>query len=191
MRTTLFIFGLLFTLAACTPEPQSYEEWVAEEMEKEERVDSLFLDIHFGMEAKDFYEHCWNLNRAGTLTDGNGNATARYRLETELDYPADFEFYPTFVDGQIVAMPAFVEYDGWAPWNKHLAADKLIEKTRTLLEEWYGIEFRPVKRLNLFGKAYVNIQGNRKILLYYSNDNRVEILYTDLTAVEDTPNELL
>jgi len=176
---------------ACQTRPKTYEAWVDQELAKKERFDSLFLGIHFQMSAKNFYTHCWNLNKQGLLMDGNGNATARYRLETELEYPADFEFYPRFEAGKIVAMPAFVEYDAWAPWNKELSAENRIEEVRSLLEDWYGISFRPVKPSLPFTKAYLNIEGNRKILLFYEFENRVNILYTDLTAIEDQPNELL
>ena len=123
--------------------------------------------------------------------DGNGNATARYHLEDELSYPADFEFYPRFAAGKIVAMPAFVEFDGWAPWNKELSAESRIEEVKNLLEDWYGIRFYPVKPSTPFGRAYLNIDSNRKILLYYEFDHRVDILYTDLTNLDDVPNELL
>jgi hypothetical protein len=192
MYLKYFFWGLPFLLlTACQTTPETYEKWVASELAKKERNDSLFLDIHFQMSSKDFYAHCWNLNKQGLLMDGNGNATARYRLETELEHPADFEFYPRFEENKIVAMPAFVEYDAWAPWNKELSAENRIEEVRALLEDWYGITFRPVKPLMPFSKAYVNIEGNRKILLFYEFENRVDILYTDLTAVEDQPNELL
>lgn len=192
MHIRYLLFGIIvIVLTACQTSPETYEAWVDQELAKKERHDSLFLGIHFQMSAKNFYTHCWDLNKQGLLMDGNGNATARYRLEEELEYPADFEFYPRFKEGKIVAMPAFVEYDAWAPWNKELSAENRIEEVRDLLEDWYSISFKPVKPLLPFGKAYVNIEANRKILLYYEFDNRVNILYTDLTAVEDQPNEIL
>lgn len=185
-------FGLaFFLLTSCQNTPESYEAWVDQELAKKERYDSLFMGIHFQMAAKDFYAHCWRLNKEGKLMDGNGNATARFRLEKELDFPADFEFYPKFAGDKIVAMPAYVEYDGWAPWNKELSAENRIEEVRDLLEDWYGIRFLPIKPSLPLSKAYVNIKGNRKIHLFYDFENRVNILYTDLTAIEDQTEELI
>lgn len=192
MYIKYLLFGVVIMgLTSCQSTPQTYEAWVAREQSKKERNDSLFLDIHFQMSSKDFYARCWDLNKQGLLMDGNGNATARYRLEEELEFPADFEFYPNFKNDKIISMPAFVEYDGWAPWNKELSAEKRIEEVRDLLEDWYDITFLPVKPLMPFSKAYVSIDGNRKILLFYEFENRVDILFADLTAVEDQPNQLL
>ena len=95
------------------------------------------------------------------------------------------------MDGKIATMPAFVEYDGWAPWNKHLFSNKLIDDIKSLLEEWYDAAFVPIESPFNYGKAYLTIQSNRKIVLYYQNDNQVKILFTDLTTGEDIVNKIL
>lgn len=191
MKQLIFLVLLIGMIAACSHDPKDYKSIVKKELNRQERFDSLFLGMYFQMPSKDFYMHCWELNKKGVLLDGTANATARYRLENELKYPASFEFYPKFIEDKIGSMPCFVMYDGWAPWNKHLSAEKLIEDVRAMLEQWYHIEFVPIVSPVKFGKAYLNITGNRKIILFYANDDRVEIQFIDLSKGEDKPNKLL
>lgn len=184
------LFAMTSMLVIQCVNPIEYNALVKEELATGIRNDSLFLGIHFGMTSKDFYEHCWNLNKKGTLINGMGNATASYKL-TELKYPATFEFYPSFSDDKINIMPTYVYYNAWSPWNKELSVDNLIEDMKSVLEKWYDSEFYPVKPSTIFGTAYVAIQGNRKILLQYAAENKAEIIYTDLANTIDLPVVIL
>ena len=183
-----FIVVLLmsaFLLTQCD-RVKSYEQLVEKEMASDIRNDTLFLGIYFGMSSEDFYKHCWTLNKNGTLKDGFGNMTAAYKID-QLKYPAHFEFYPTFNDDKIHAMPAYVHYDAFAPWNHDLSAINLLEETKSMMEDWYDVTFYPIVPRTIFGKAYVSISGNRKIVIYYSLENRVEIVYTNLNNGDDVP----
>ncbi len=189
MKSAVWLFVLCSIVMACKTE-LNYEDWKAKELAKNLRQDSLFLGIHLNMTSKDFYGHCWQLNKKGILRDGAANTTAYYDL-TELKHPAGFEFYPRFTDDVITAMPVSIRYKGWAPWNKHLSASKLIEDVKQMLEVWYDVDFVPIESPAQYGKAYLNISGNRKTIIYYSNDDKVDVLHTDLTAEEDVPNVII
>ena len=43
----------------------------------------LFLGVKFGMTSKEFYAHCWDLNRKKLITQGPSNNSVRYYLPTE------------------------------------------------------------------------------------------------------------
>lgn len=161
-----------------------YNELVEKELASGIRHDSLFMGIYFGMSSSEFYDHCWQLNKKNVLKDGMGNMTAAFPL-TELKHPALFEFYPTFKDDKINTMPAFVHYNGWAPWNKNLSADNLVEDIKAQLEKWHEVTFYPIVSPTVFGKAYVSVKGNRKIVIDYAAENKVDVLYTDLTNAGD------
>lgn len=145
-----------------------------------EQVDTLFLGMYFNMPSKDFYQRCWTLNKEGILFDGSGNSKVKYILKHELTTPGTLQFYPSFEDDKIANMTGFIAYDGWAPWNKHLSSEILIEEVRELFIDWYDIDFKPTKPPTYFGKAYVGRRANLEINLFYDNDNRVNFLMKNL-----------
>lgn len=169
----------------CT-NPVEYDTLVQQELDSGVRNDSLFLGIYFGMTSKEFYDHCWKLNKQNVLINGMGNMTASYKL-TELKYPATFEFYPSFSDDKINIMPSYVYYNAWSPWNKDLSVEVLIEDMKNVLEKWYESKFYPIEPTQIFGNAYVSVQGNRKIIIQYAAENKVEVIYTDLSNTIDLP----
>lgn len=175
----------MITIVQCSS-PVEYEALVQKELASGVRNDSLFLGVYFGMPRKAFYDHCWMLNKKNVLKDGMGNMTAAYPL-TELKHPAVFEFYPTFQDDKINTMPAFVHYDAWAPWNKELSAENLVEDMKNLLEKWHDVTFYPIVSSSVFSIAYVSVKGNQKILIDYAAENKVDVIYTDLTNAKDLP----
>src|SRR5690606_9507700 len=122
-RGTLKYFVLLLLTFGCTHKSE-YRKMVEKEMAKEVRVDSLFMGLEFGMTRKEFFAHCWELNKQGLFRDGPGNATVEYETN-ELKYPAYMHFYPAFHEGKIYEIPVKFKYKAWAPWNIHLFADSL------------------------------------------------------------------
>lgn len=102
-----------------------YEKLVKKELARNVREDSLFLGMKFGMTSKEFYAHCWELNKKGLLTDGNNNTAVLYKLDKELSHPASMNFYPDFHENKIYRMKTDFSYNAWAPWNKQLFADSL------------------------------------------------------------------
>jgi hypothetical protein len=181
----LFILSVLLYSACKHDLNKDYNQLVAKELESGKRADSIFFGIYLGMPAKDFYMHCWELNKKGLFTDGNNNTAVLHRLNhNELKYPASMNFYPQFVDNKIVNMPVSFQYDAWAPWNKHLFADSLLPDVVNLYKKWYSsgnpfIEMEDKKRMQ---KIYVKVDGNRRIIIGKFNEMLVNVDYTDLVA---------
>jgi len=162
------------------------------EMSSGLRYDSLYYGFYFGMPAKDFYDHCWAMNKKGWFRQGATNNTV-YAKITELKYPGNINFYPTFYENKIAGMPTTFAYEGWSPWNKKLSADSLKLDVLNLMEKWYGKGFIPIKNPNKFGTttdAYVKIDGNRRISIYNTNDISVMVDFIDLTK-KDQMEELV
>ena len=83
------------------------------------RYDSLFLGVKFGMTSKEFYAHCWDLNRKKLVTQGPSNNSVRYYLSTEsIGQKIEMLFYPVFDNDIVYEVNTTFSYTGWAPWNK-------------------------------------------------------------------------
>lgn len=183
--------SLLLAVASCSPGSR-YERKVARELASGERYDSLFMGIYLGMSKKDFYTHCWELNREGLIRQGSYNLTVEYQMKDELKEPATMNFYPVFEEDRIVEMPVRFSYNGWAPWNKALSAAQLAEDIRHWYETIYGEGFIKVNHPE-HGTAYVKVDGNRRITIFHEPDLSAWAIFTDLEAKsegwEQLPNE--
>jgi len=169
----------------CRPRDR-YERLVREELAKGERVDSLFLDLHLGMTDKEFYTHCWELNRQGLIRQGSSNTSVLYKMK-ELSDPTEMNFYPNFYKGRIYEMPVKYNYEGWAPWNPHLSADSLQQEILMLYKDWYGDDFMEVKHPKR-GTAYIKVDGNRRITIFKMDERNVWAIFTDLLIEEEIKN---
>jgi hypothetical protein len=165
-------------IPGCSPKAR-YERMLKHELASGVRNDSLFMGIYLGMPEKDFYMHCWNLNKKGLIKQGNSNTTVRYELNNELKFPASMEFYPKFDKGKIFEMPVRYVYSGWAPWNKNLTSDKLEADVLKLYEKTYGGGFIEVKH-PVRGTAFVKINGNRRITVFKADESHVWAVFTDM-----------
>ena len=170
-------------LGGCSPGAR-YERKMEKELASGIRHDSLFMGMHLGMSDKDFYTLCWELNREGVIRQSHNNASVEYRPGEKLDYPSTMTFYPKFAEGKIVEMPVQFSYDGWAPWNKQYSSARLVEDIRAWYDKDYGKGFiaveHPVK-----GKAFVKIDGNRRITIYQEDDLYAWAIFTDMSALSE------
>jgi hypothetical protein len=174
----ILISGII--ISGCSPRAK-YERRLKHELASGVRYDSLFLGLYFGMPEKVFYVHCWNLNHKGLLKQGETNTTAEYQLKDELKYPALMDFYPKFNQGKISEMPVTFKYKAWAPWNKDLSSVKLQNEVLKWYEKIYGGGFIMVKH-HSHGKAYVKIDGNRRITIFVGDDLHVWAVFTDMSV---------
>jgi hypothetical protein len=170
----------VFIMSGCSPRAK-YDRMLKKELARGVRYDSLFLGLYFGMPEKDFYGHCWKLNQKGLIRQGESNTTAELQLKDELKHEAVMDFYPKFYQGKISEMPVTFKYKGWAPWNKALSADILLEEVEKWYEKTYGTGFIKVKHPT-HGLAYVKVDGNRRITIFKENDLRIWAVFTDLTV---------
>jgi len=169
-------------VTCCTPRSK-YERRLRQELNSGVRNDSLFMGIYLGMTDRDFYTHCWELNRQGLVRQGSGNMTVEYMMREELEYPAKMDFYPKFADGKIVEMPVRYAYTGWAPWNNRLSSDSLQVEILDWYRNIYGDGFIVVQHPER-GSAYTKIDGNRRITVFKQNELYVWAVFTDMSAAE-------
>lgn len=179
-------FGLIILIPAAImntacQEKTPYQAMVASELSRNERVDSLFLGIKLGMTRKEFYDHCWQLNKQQLVMQAPNNQAVHYDLPAELNSPAYLRFYPLFHEDKIYEMPVSFTYSGWAPWNKALWSDSLLTDVKSLYEKWYGDGFMTVHDQS-GKKIYIKVDGNRQISLYKLDDQVVQAVFTDLTV---------
>ena len=182
-----FILTLSLTSGCKETVYEQYEATVEKELTSGQRVDNLFLGIHLGMSSKEFYGHCWEMNKKGLFTDGENNTAVLYKLNNgELSHPASMNFYPSFYNDSIFQMSVSFQYDAWAPWNKHLLADSLQLEVLKMYKKWYRggnpfISMEDDKR----GTIYVKVDGNRRIIIGKFDDSRVKVDYMDLVVEEE------
>ncbi len=167
-------------VGGCTP-GKTYERRLKRELASGIRYDSLFMGITFGMTQKEFYDHCWDMNKDSIVKQGSANMSVQYDLNEELEYPATMNFYPRFDSGKIVEMPVRLIYNAWAPGTKELSPSNLAKDVRAWYEDIYGTGFITVTH-PMNGEAYIKIDGNRRITIYVENDLYVWAIFTDMLA---------
>lgn len=186
MKMILVSLSFALLLGACRHSSpyEQYQAQLAAVKNTTTRTDSIFLGISLGMPQKEFFAHCWNLNKKGILTDGNSNTAILLRLHNgELKHQASMTFYPEFSNNRICRMSVNVRYDGWAPWNADLQSGHLREDVLTLMKQWYP-SGNPFIQLNdpQRGTIYVKVDNNRRITIGSYDDMNVKVDYTDLRA---------
>ncbi len=169
-------------VVSCKPS-SDYERLVKEELATGKQQDTILLGIVFGMKRKDFYNHCWELNKQGLIRQGSGNTTIEYELPN-MRSMATLNFFPEFREDTIYEVTGLVKYLAWAPWNKELQVDSLLTDMLNLYEQWYGEDFIHVVHPER-GELYVDVDGNRRIILTKANDGAVRVFYSDLRNKED------
>ncbi len=182
MKTASVII-ILCMLIACSDESDmsKYSNLVKKELKANKRVDSIFFGIYLGMPRKKFFMHCWEMNKKGIFRDGTNNSYVLYKLNKDLKYPASMNFYPDFIDSTIWRMRVNFQYDGWAPWNKHLNADSLLPDVLTMYKKWYGDGNSFIQITDeIRGTLYVKVDGNRRITIGKYDDMLVKVDYTDI-----------
>ena len=163
---------------------EKYRKLAAKEAASGKRTDSIFMGIYLGMPIKDFYTHCWQMNKKGLVSDGYNNNYVLYKLnKNELKHPASMNFYPDFQGEKIYRMRVIYQYDGWAPWNKPLLSDSLLPDIIKLYKQWYpaGNDFIRIDDSKK-GTIYVKIDNNRQITIGKFDDMYVKVDFTDMLA---------
>lgn len=178
----------MFSFIACNKSDYSkYQQLIKDEPLTGKRYDSIFKGIYFGMPSKDFYAHCWSLNKQGLFTDGENNTAVLYHMEKgTLPQQASMNFYPLFIDNKIAKLQAIISYDAWAPWNKKLDADSLQLDVLHMMQRWYpqGNAFLSITDKDR-GTLFIKVDGNRRIIIGKYDDVRVKVDYTDLLVKQN------
>ncbi|NUO02211.1 MAG: hypothetical protein HUU01_16515 [Saprospiraceae bacterium] len=172
-----FVFFALTTFWSCS-QASEYKRMEARELASGKRYDSLFLGIYLGMSSKDFYAHCWQMNKKQLIKEGMNNSSVQY-VPKELKHPGKMYFYPRLWEDKVYEMPVAFTYDAWAPWNKELFADSLQVDVRRMFEGWYGKGFIEINHPQR-GPAFVKMDGNRRITIWKESDQTVRASFTDV-----------
>lgn len=182
LRFALFCSFLAVMITGCGP-GYRYKRLMEKELAKGVRYDTLFLGIYLGMPEKEFYTHCWQLNKQGLIRQGSGNTSVYYRL-TDLKDTIEMNFYPNFYKEKIWRMPVKFNYLSWAPWNSSLDADSLEMNLVDQFRVWYGPGFHKVLNANK-EIAFYKIDGNRLISIFKEDETYVWAIFTDLTVYNE------
>lgn len=180
----LGILSICIFLLSCQTAIEKYNKQIEEGISGSQRVDSIFLGLHFGMSKKEFYAHCWKLNQNGILRQGPSNLSVEYSLDTSLNFPAYLRFYPQFHNDSIYRMPCEISYATVDPTNENLMADKLLTEVKNLLEMWYGSKFLYLENDRGEG-VYVKVDGNRRIRIFRKDLLTVAVDITDMPVYLD------
>jgi hypothetical protein len=173
---------LLLLLGAMTSCMKSEYNRMVEEGKKGPRQDSLFLGIHFGMTRNQFYDQCMKLNRAHLATKGLKGLSVLYKIEDPVG-TINMHFYPEFFDEKIYEMSVVFTYQNYSPFLPATQPDSLQVKVTKLFDQWYGKGFITVEN-ELKKKAFVKVNGNRRVVVFTDPPMDVRTTITDLT-VED------
>ncbi|MGI9550715.1 MAG: hypothetical protein ACR2MT_05905 [Aurantibacter sp.] len=177
----LMVVAGLGSLGSCK---HGYTKLVEQELAKNVRYDSLFLGLRLGMNKKEFFNHCWELNKKGIVAEGLSNTSVLYEFE-RAGKKLEVNFYPNFYKNKIASLPVDYSYAAFAPWNPKFSLDTLFSEIVSLQKEWYGEDFLTLEHSKQ-GTAFVRVDGNRQIAISKNIDrNNVLVLYKDLTIVSD------
>lgn len=189
MNMSRIVFFILIVIMATGCDKKArYDRMVKRELASGVRYDTLFFGIYFGMTSKDFYAHCWKLNKEGLIKQGSHNLSVEHSFE-ELKHSATMNFYPDFYEEKIYEMPVRFQYKGWSPWSKHMWSDSLQVDVLKLLEDWYGTGFMEVEHPK-HGSAFVKVDGNRRITMFKKGFEEVYVIFTDLRVLDKVEESL-
>ena len=182
-RVVLFL-GVILAFGAGCKNKKDYQTWKAEELGSGRRNDALFLNLHFGMQRKAFYDTCFTLNRTGVITNGPTNTTALQVLPPIKGRTMDFNFYPRFCQNTICAMDITFSDHEWSQWAPKTFAEEVLPLAVDWLSDHFHTSFEKLK-IDDKRTRLVSIDGNREILVWLKDQQHVAVLITDLTATPD------
>lgn len=166
---TVLVF--LTLIISCTNDGSKYTSSV-----DQEKIDTLFLGLSFGMTRQAFYDTSFSYNAKKLIVNGGGDRlSVTYRTrDGELNYPGLIYYYPEFTDNKISAMPMKFKYYQWAPWNKQMWSDSLILDVKELFDEWYGPGFEERKDKSGHPGFYKK-DGPRSIDIYWIDEQYIGV----------------
>ena len=100
----VFISSLLVLITSCQSE---YDRTVNREMSSGKNYTDLIFGLKLGQTQKDFYTHCWELNKKKLINQGPSNQFVRHVLDSvspiyKPNYNMELLFYGIFDDKKIM-----------------------------------------------------------------------------------------
>lgn len=177
---------LLVMVSSCQSPERQFKRLVKEELAKNERCDSLFMGIHFGMSNKAFRDYCYDMHLKGKFRQGGQRSFVwvECKLPREMDYPAAINFYPEFSNDTITSMNASIYYDNATFKDGVFETDSLLLDVLKLTDKWYGEGYTKIKSPFFYKEdVYVKIKGNRRITIYPDiSGQMINLWYVDLKS---------
>ncbi len=180
-RSDFIILGLIMLICTTCTQSSEYRLRVERELSRNVKYDTLLLNVRFGMNKREFFAHCWELNKKGFFGEGINNTTVNYTFER---YGKEFsvDFYPKFHKGKINELPVEYKYSAFAPWNSKYSIDTLLSEVLVIHKEKYGEDFMEIKSKDK-GSAFTRVDGNRRITIHKNiYTNSVDVFYFDLLS---------
>jgi hypothetical protein len=178
--------AFMVLVSSCQQET-AYQKMERLELSKGTRYDTLFFGYYFGMPKKEFYDQSWKINKAGLVTNGDG-AEILCRPQG-FKYDTRQLFYPEFAEDKIVKMWMRFNYDAYNGWNPRFGADSLLKEVIPNVGKWFGVhDFMEVEAKDK-PKIWVNVTGNRRLMIYKEDDKVVKVLVSDLSVRKKEKNQ--
>lgn len=181
MKYISFFLINIFILNGCKNDGTlNYQKLIETELSKNSREDELLYGLRFGMTKEEFYDHCRRMNKNGLFFNSAGNAAVVCRIQDEFKSPVKVSFYPEFIDNKIYKLPAIINYEAFAPWNKNLFADSLVADLLQFFNKKFGqaplLQMTDPNNKNVF----VRVDANRRITITKKDERETIIEFTDL-----------
>ncbi|MCH7403734.1 hypothetical protein ACFOUP_11180 [Belliella kenyensis] len=173
----IFLLGIsIFT--SCERKTQ-YEKVKQKELASGQIFNDIFLGLTFGMERKEFFGACWEMNKEGVLMQGPHVLKIQYKLELPSGKMASMFFYPKFEEGRIFFMPVEFQYRDWFPTNPEYSSENLRDDVVAYFEQLYGEGFFKVEDAK-GASAMVKIDGNRLVRVHIKSLSAVSVDILDM-----------
>lgn len=163
----------------------SYEEYVAIELSKGVRNDSLIYGIHFGMTDEEFKGYCTGMNQKKIFMPNPSGTTVRLEISNGFGTPVYLDFFPVLLGNKPISkVNASMKYKDFSYYDERHTIENLVREAIAYFEEGYGgNRFFTIPHENkLLKYMYVKIDGNRKMLLKPTFEGQeLEIEFEDLS----------
>jgi len=182
-KGSIFMGLGLLLIFACQPK-SDYEILRETELAKGVTYDSLFAGLSLDMTKKEFFDHCWEMNRQGVFMNGTGSQVL-YDASPHFSRPTNLTFYPKYIEGEMLEMPLELIYQDWAIWNEETTVELLIDEIKEVLLEWYGgNDFIEIVNEDETVTIWVKIDGNRQIRVGRKSISTALVTITNLNVAE-------
>lgn len=185
MKYLFYFIVFVFCLCSLSSCKSEYEQLVKSELAKKERNEDLFLGLQMGQTRKEFFDHCWQLNKEKKIAQGSGNQYAKYYLKPEPGQDStktvEILFYGMFDEEKVMyGMDMKMSFTSWSLWNEDYHSDVLMK----FMEEKYmkdekGNPFMSIK-VSEEVHALVKVDLNKQIRMVPLDKQTIIVKIEDL-----------
>jgi hypothetical protein len=178
------VFLIIIFILSCQGE-SNYSKILKKELKSGKIYNELIFGLKIGQTKDDFYEKCAELNKMKLVTSGERKLYPEYIMHpkdsTNQSKKIKMSFFGIFDNSIIKGLDLRFNYYTWAPWDKKLGSDYLIEEIRDTLLLWFpGNDFIKINLNDKERFAYIKIDGNRQIRLYQLDSKDVSAKIEDV-----------